>query len=161
MDWLTFVAEMVKAAAWPAAVVAIALVFRPQLRALLTRMSRGRLGPAEFEFEQELQALAAKSARPAAASYARAGAAIVPSTGCARDAILTAWRDLEQAAHCLAEQLPSQDLVLYQQLGALRDQVSHGLNFSPSAQSVSAYLQLARGLRARIEQLQDARAKAG
>ncbi|WP_159917663.1 hypothetical protein [Pantoea sp. 18069] len=161
MDGLTFTAEMVKAGAWPSAVVAMALIFREQLRALLARLSKGRLGPAEFEFEQELQVLAAQSAGSGSAFLARANAGTLPPEGSARNAILVAWRDLEQAVHGLAEQPPAQDLVLYRQLGALRDQVSHGLDFSPSPESASAYVQLARGLQARIAHAQAGRGKGG
>lgn len=163
MDWLTFIVEMLKASAWPLAVVVIALIFRQQLRALLARISKGRLGPAEFEFEQELQVLAAQLAKPGAAISARATAAVIPAVGSARNEILAAWRELEHAAQTLAgagmQQLAAQDITLYQQLGALRDQASFGVHFRPSAESASAYVQLAHSLRARIEQV--ARSQAG
>lgn len=155
MDMLTFTAEIFKAAAWPAVAVAIALVFRPQLRALMARLSRGRLGPAEFEFEQQLKALAGRQPKPGAAApdaaFARALPAEMPGAGAARAAILGAWAGLEQAARTGMQQLSARDMALYRQLGALRDQAQHSAGFEPSAESVHTYVQLARGLQARME----------
>lgn len=155
MDMLTFTAEIFKAAAWPAVAVAVVLVFRPQLRALMARLSRGRLGPAEFEFEQQLKALAARAPRagraaPGAAT-AFASAAVMPAAGAARDAVLAAWARLEQAARTGMQQLSGRDMALYRQLGALRDQAQHSPGFEPSAESARTYVQLAQGLQERMQ----------
>jgi len=64
MDVLTFIAEVIKAGAWPAAAITIALIFRQQLRDLLSRIRKGKVGPAEFEFEQEVQELSASATAP-------------------------------------------------------------------------------------------------
>lgn len=146
MDALTFVAELVKALAWPAAAVALALVFRAQLRALLERLNKGRLGPAEFEFERAVQALAARSARQGGASAALRAPAVP-----ARDSILAAWRDLAQAAPSDLQQLPASDRALYQQLGALHAQAQRARDFQPTPEAVRTYVQLACGLQARIK----------
>lgn len=161
MDWLTFVAEMVKAAAWPMAAVAIALIFRPQLRTLLGRLNKGRLGPAEFEFERELRELAAQSAAlrsagprsagPRSAGPGAATAAVLPSTGSARAAIAAAWRDLQHAAPPDMQMLAAADRALYQQLDALQELAPQAGEFNPSPESVNAYVQLARGLQARLQ----------
>lgn len=152
MDGLTFIAEMSKAVAWPLAVVALALIFRPQLRALLARISKGRLGPAEFEFEQQLQMLAAQSIGPGTAGATGAVAAVMLSAGSARQAILAAGRNLEHRAQAGMQSLCAYDLALYQQLRGLRDQVSQRVDFSPSPEAAGTYVQLARGLQARMEQ---------
>lgn len=152
MDTLTFIAEMVKAAAWPVAVVAMALIFRPQLSALLTRLSKGKLGSAEFEFEQQLKLLAAGIPAGAGSMAAAAVAAVMPAAGASRQAILAAWRNLEHRAQAGRQSLCAQDSALYQQLRGLRDQASQSVDFNPSPQAVGIFLQLARGLQARIEQ---------
>lgn len=155
MDALTFTAEIFKAAAWPAVALAVVLVFRSQLRALMARLSRGRVGPAEFEFEQQLQSLAARlpQAGPAApdAASGRPGASALPAAGAARKDILAAWACLEQAARTGMQHLSPRDMVLYRQLGALRDQAQHSPGLEPAAEAVRTYVQLARGLQARME----------
>ena len=57
MDTLTFIVEVLKATTWPLASVAIALIFREQLRDLLLRLRKGKVGPAEFEFEERVASL--------------------------------------------------------------------------------------------------------
>lgn len=152
MDRLTFIAEMVKAAAWPVAVVALALIFRQQLGALLTRLSKGKLGAAEFEFEQQLMLLAEGIPAGAIGNGAAASGAVIPAAGASRQAILAAWRNLEHRAQAGQQSLCGQDRALYQQLRGLRDQASQSVDFNPSPQAVGIFLQLARGLQARIEQ---------
>lgn len=163
MDGLTFIAEMIKALAWPLAMVAIALIFRRQLRTLLTRMSKGRLGPAEFEFEfeQELRVLAAQSSGPGETAAADAVAAVMPSAGAGRRAILTAWRNLQHRAQAGMHLLAECDVALYQRLRSLSEQASQRLDFNPSPESVAAYVQLARGLQARMEQARAQQGKGG
>jgi len=154
MDWLTFTAEMFKAAAWPAAAVGIALMFRPQLRALLTRLNRGRLGPAEFEFEQTLQVLAARA--PATGTPRASASAVARTAVPARETIAAAWRDLEQAVRARVQAAPrlpallAQDVALYEQLEALQEKARQQLQFQPSAQAVDDYVRLARDLQARM-----------
>jgi hypothetical protein len=52
MDSLAFISEMTKSLAWPLVSVCIAFIFRRQLQALLGRIKKGKVGPAEFEFEE-------------------------------------------------------------------------------------------------------------
>lgn len=157
MDWLTFIAEMFKAAAWPAAAVAIALMFRTQLRALLARVSKGRFGPAEFEFEQALQVLAAQSAAPAGTRSPATASGVTRAALPAREAIAAAWHELKQAAQTRVQTVPrmppleAQDMALYQKLEALQEKAQGNGDFHPSAQAVTDYVQLARGLQARMK----------
>ncbi len=60
MDKLTFIAELVKAGVWPATVIAILVIFRGQIKSLLSRLRKGRLWSAEFDFEGEVAELALK-----------------------------------------------------------------------------------------------------
>ncbi|MCD2513421.1 hypothetical protein [Comamonas endophytica] len=157
MDWLTFTAEIFKAAAWPLAAVAIALMFRAQLRALLTRMNKGRFGPAEFEFEQTLQTLVAQSAAAGTLHSPATAASAMRTSVPPREAIAVAWHALEHAAQVRAQTVPrlpplqAQDMALYQQLEALHEQAIGQSQFHPSAQAVNNYARLARGLQARMK----------
>lgn len=157
MDWLTFIAEMFKAAAWPAAAVTIALMFHTQLRALLTRMSKGRFGPAEFEFEQTLQVLSAQSGASADMRSSATASSVTRAAVPAREAIAAAWHDLKQAAQTRVQTVPrmpplaAQDMVLYQKLEALQEKALGHNDFHPSAQAVNDYVQLARALQARMK----------
>lgn len=53
MDWLTFIAEIVKGVAWPMVALVALLVFRRELGALLGRLKKGKIAGAEFEFAIE------------------------------------------------------------------------------------------------------------
>lgn len=53
MSVLEFVAEMTKALAWPSAAIVVAVVFRTQLRSLLTQpVRRVKVGPIEAEWDR-------------------------------------------------------------------------------------------------------------
>ncbi|MCD9008143.1 hypothetical protein LDO31_18260 [Luteimonas sp. XNQY3] len=173
MDILTFIAELVKAAAWPLAAVAIALIFRQQLRALLSRIRKGKVGLAEFEFEQEIRDLAEQL--PVEPVPTQVGTPTVAlATTNPRAAILEAWLGVETSMTQLAKsvQLPKfvhprntsavlrvlesagalapEDAALFNDLRTLRNQATHDADFSPSPESVIQYVQLANGLKQRI-----------
>jgi hypothetical protein len=114
MDALTFSAEILKAIAWPVAVVALALLFRAELRHLLSRVTKLRHNETEVEFSELLGEVIRKkqevlpterqeslSLEEPRVSFARRAPEspyrdlILASP---RDAILAAWRDLEFAA---------------------------------------------------------------
>lgn len=174
MTTLAFIAAIVKALAWPVAAVVIAVIFRSQIGALLARIRKGKIGPAEFEFEQEVQALAEQI--PAQLQEQQVGTPTVSlATSNPRAAILEAWLGVEGALRLLAlnrgllsprEQrnpvslvrtiqsegaLQPEDVALFNDLRVLRNQATHDSGFSPSAESVIKYVQLASGLRARFE----------
>lgn len=174
MDTLTFIAELVKAAAWPLAAVAIVLIFKQQLRALLTRIRRGKVGPAEFEFEQGVKELAEEA--PSQLLPAQVGSPTVSlATTNPRAAILEAWRGIENSVNQLAKNtelpkfvhpkntagviramersgiLPADEVALLNDLRVLRNQATHDPDFSPSPDSVITYVQLAQGLKQRID----------
>jgi hypothetical protein len=58
MDRLTFIAEMVKAFAWPTTTLIVVIVFRRQIKTLLSQLKKVKAGPAEAEFDRELRELA-------------------------------------------------------------------------------------------------------
>lgn len=174
MDWLTFISELIKAIAWPAVTLVIAFLFRGQIRALLARLKKGKLGPTEFEFEEtvkELKQEAVQAGLPPAAETA----AFWATYSDPRAVIIDAWLGVERAAFRLAERLdllvgggsrnigrvirllqeanaidPGQAGVL-NELRVLRNQATHEVDFSPSADSVVSYVQLAKGLKEALE----------
>lgn len=174
MDILTFIAELVKAAAWPLAAIVIALIFRQQLRALLSRIRKGKVGPAEFEFEQEVKELT-EQATPQLPPPQVGTPTVTLATTNPRAAILEAWLDVESSVNRLAYNrqlpapsaprnaasiiraieksgiLPFEDVALFNDLRVLRNQATHDPDFSPSPESVIKYVQLAKGLKQRID----------
>lgn len=62
---LQFIASLVNSLAWPLAVVVIALVFRVQIRRLMTgQLRRLRAGPVEMEFDRLLSEVGVELAAP-------------------------------------------------------------------------------------------------
>lgn len=53
MDWLTFVAAIVKSVAWPVTLVLILLVFRRPVRELIPRLRTIRIGSVEASVARE------------------------------------------------------------------------------------------------------------
>lgn len=105
MDWLTFIADLVKSLAWPASLVLAVLVFRKPLLELIPALRRLRFKEFEIEFGRELLEAErrATTLRPspvqrpleaeAVPQRLRQIASVSPSA-----AILEAWRDVEAAA---------------------------------------------------------------
>jgi hypothetical protein len=170
MDWLTFIAEIVKALGWPVAAVVIAWMFRDQLKALLSRVRKGKLGPAEFEFEESVRVLkteAAELTKAPQTSLSRETVALLASNP--RSAIITSWLELEEAMRKLlkARNFAPSALVsplrtiqavrglglidpifieFTDELRQLRNRATHEPDFSPSPESVLDYVRLAREL---------------
>ncbi len=174
MDWLTFIAAIIKAAAWPGATLAIALIFRTELRALLAKIRKGKVGPAEFEFEQDVKVLTEQAPMGALPPPPVSSPTISLATTNPRAAIVEAWLGVETAVQRLAHQranigftsrnpssafrfiensglLTATDGALYRDLRALRNQAAHDPEFSPSPESVIEFVQLAQGLKGRLE----------
>ena len=170
MDLFTFTVEIIKALAWPLVTLAVALIFRMQLRLLLGRIKKGKVGPAEFEFEESVKAL-----RDEAAELTDKEPPKLPPTTLKhlesnpRDAILAAWLEVEQsirrllevkgfATHATASPLRSiqkaQSLGIVDQiyidlaneLRHLRNRATHEIDFNPSPESVIDYVRLSREL---------------
>lgn len=169
MDILTFIVEIFKAAAWPLAAVAIAMLFRSELKSLVNRMKRGKVGYAEIEFEHGVRTLEtnAKLAPDISQASVPAAATVALATSDPRAAIIQAWLEVEDAITNLAfsrsrssEEVPSHTLGAIQQLvrlgvlsseqisliyelRSLRNQAVHDLEFNPSTESVLGFVKLA------------------
>ena len=181
MDVLTFIAAIVKALAWPVAAIVIACLFRKQLRALIERIRKGKIGPAEFEFEQEVKGLVEQAPAPLQLPTPTATPTVALATNNPRAAILEAWLRVESSAHRLSYYsgvtppsvprntinilrslsssglLSSEDVALFNELRGLRNQAVHDTDFSPSLDSAIQYIQLADGLQDRLNRAASAR----
>lgn len=170
MDYLTFTVEIVKALAWPLATLGIAGMFRDQFRTLLGRVRKGKLGPAEFEFEESVRALKDEAADLPKREPVR----LPPETirlldSNPRSAIISAWLELEEAMRDLlrskgfapqAVASPLRTIQLIKDLGIvdpvyvaftdelrhLRNRATHELDFKPAHESVIDYVRLAKEL---------------
>lgn len=174
MDGLSFTVEIVKAAAWPAVALVVTLLFRPEVRALLGRTRRGKVGPAEFEFEETVRAVASDARGLNLPPQVPPQA--VASGAEPRAVILQAWVEVEDALTHLAyarapnaQALPGSTYAALRQLAhsgvlgpeyiallndlrTLRNQAVHELEFKPSAESVLAYVKLANELKGVLRQ---------
>lgn len=63
MDWLTFIAEIIKAIAWPITVIVIFLMLRRPILRLFPLVQRLRFQGVELDFRRELQGLALEMER--------------------------------------------------------------------------------------------------
>ncbi len=109
MDWLTFIAKIIEAAAWPGAFLAVLLVIRKELPSIARSLRKLKFKDMELEFGEAAKAVAteAKDAVPASkpgvqlsgkpkdemTSKLELIAEIAP-----RAAILEAWLQVEAAA---------------------------------------------------------------
>ena len=181
MDILTFIAEIAKAAAWPATVVTIALTFRPQLKQLLTRIKKGKIGAAEFEFEERVRELQSESTAlqlpiPSTASLPSAAQAEADP----RSTVMRAWLEVETAIEDIAKKsghynalaarnapytlnalrkaeiLDPSLVSLYRELRTLRNQAAHELDFNPSADSVVSFVRVSKELEAALRKVESA-----
>ncbi len=172
MDILTFIASIIKSVTWPLASIVIVILFRKQLSLLLKRMRKGKVGPAEFEFEQEIKELVEQVPIPLQPTTP------IPTVSLAttnpRAAILEAWLNVENSAHHLISSQESpfpgtvrnityilrslekrgilnfEDVTLFNNLRSLRNQAVHDIDFNPSADSAIQFVQLANGLKEKL-----------
>ncbi|MFL6586670.1 MAG: hypothetical protein ACJ8GV_07255 [Luteimonas sp.] len=149
----------------------MALIFRSEVRALLGRIRKGKVGSAEIEFAEEVRELTVEAARALPAPPAPSSATISLSATNPRAAILEAWLHLEAVArkaafgvnefagrtaistgHTLAKSglLNPEEVAIFDQLRSLRNQATHDPEFSPKPESVLEYTQLAGALSQRL-----------
>lgn len=174
MDVLQFVAELAQALAWPLTVLVLGFLFRAEIRLLLGRMKKGKVGAAELEFEVAVRSLESesKARAPAAAALTAPQVALLSSDP--RAAIIGAWLQVEDAVEQLLyaraasvdevprnrgallraltrqELLAPQHIALLNELRALRNQAVHEVDFRPAPDSVTTYIKLANELLAAI-----------
>lgn len=175
MDWLTFIVELLKATAWPVAAIVIAFLFRRQIRDLLTRIKKGKIGPAEFEFEQDVRELA-EDLTAAVPIEPVPPAEVALASLNPRAAILEVWVKVETVMSRLANSrnvdsrrgrgslyqarllykagaITNDDMAMFNDLRVLRNQAAHDEDFSPSVDSAIQYVRLAESLISRLTAL--------
>lgn len=178
MDALTFFAELIKAIAWPVTAIMLAVLFRLELRALLGRLKKGKVGPAEFEFKEEVEELAkdiaAVSPQPKPVSLKAETVSLAALNP--RAAMLRAWIEIEVALTKLAEKhnlltpqtrrnptnlvrtLARAELIPkaygpgFIALYRLRNQAAHEMDFNPPEDAILGYLEIAEELKQLVVQ---------
>lgn len=105
MDWLTFIAEIIKALAWPFAVIAIFLVLRKPIQNLLPFVQKLKWKEVEIEFGRQVQEIRAELTQELPQTqienFARLSddrAILRLAEVSPRAAVLEAWREIELAA---------------------------------------------------------------
>lgn len=106
MDWLTFIAEITKAIAWPIAIVIAVAIFRAPLLTLLHELKRLKWKDVELEFEKEV--LKAKAELPQVQVSTQPATQLIEGDSEARllnlleispkAAVLEAWLQVEREA---------------------------------------------------------------
>ena len=172
MDLLSFTVEMTKALAWPLSAFGISMVFRKQIVVLLSRLKKGKLGPAEVEFDQEVLEL--KNEAPPAQKDEGTEPLKLPGAlrviAEPRAVILESWLGVETALELLGKktglykgtppeglvhlaqtlmmsnQISEEDMRLYRSLRNLRNRAAHESEFAPSVESVLEYARVAGAL---------------
>ena len=187
MDWLSFIAAIVKALAWPLTVLGIFLVLRRPLAGLLPLLARLRFKDLELDFGRRLAEARAEAATlPAtqlpAPTATNDDALIRLADASPRAAILEAWLRVEAAALTAARRrgttepisqlrtpgrliesleelgvIDARQAAVFHELRSLRNSAAHALGFEPSPEAARDYVRLA----ARLEQsLEDGAAPA-
>lgn len=171
MDILTFIVELIKSLAWPVAAVIIAALFRAELRGLMKRIKKGKVGPAEFEFEEKVAALNYEATIEGRTREIPIDSELVSqAVHNPRGAIVSAWLNVEESARDLAltKELLSEKMArspvsviraikdaglldlrfvgLMNSLRELRNRAAHDGDFMPEPQSVIDYVRLATEL---------------
>jgi len=178
MDWLSFVAAMTAALAWPLTLVAIFLALRRPLRDLIPLLARLKYKDLELDFGRRLaEASAEVAALPALRAPGALPAGDDPLIGLAaaapRAAILEAWLRVEAAALAAARRrgtaepvsslrapvrliealeelgvIDARQAAVFHELRSLRNSAAHALGFEPTPEAARDYVRLA----ARLEQ---------
>lgn len=183
MDRLTFIAELVKAAAWPATTIVVAILFRAEFRALLSRLKKGKVGSTEFEFQEQVAELAKDIAEitPAPQPVALNAETVRLATSNPRGVMVSAWFEIEAALKNLAQQhnlldaqtqrnpsalvralakaglIPKAHAPGFTALYRLRNQAAHETDFNPNEDAILGYLEIAEELKQVVLQADHAR----
>jgi hypothetical protein len=180
MDWLTFIAAVLKAVAWPLTTVAILVILRRPLLGLIPLLRKLKWKELELEFEKQIVELKTEAAqalpapptvsltKPAASRLAEL-AEIAP-----RSAIIEAWIDVQHAAaRALSKRFPdvkatwssvylgdllaahglldANKLEIYNSLRKLRNQAAHNEDFRIETRHALDYVALAEALAAFLD----------
>jgi len=182
MDWLSFIAAMVAALAWPLTVLGIFAVLRRPLLDLMPLLARLKYKDLELDFGRRLaEASAEAAALPAPRSRPALPAdddALIALAGTApRAAILEAWLRVEAAALAAARRrgtpepvsslraptrliealeelrvIDARQAAVFHELRSLRNSAAHALGFEPTPEAARDYVRLAARLAQSLEE---------
>lgn len=174
---LDFIAKLAASLGWPLAVIIIVFLLRIQLTELLTRLRKGKIGNAEFEFAEDVRAVREESEiEQTPESQSVDPQTFAKASSDPRSVILTAWLEVEAALNILIETkklaigytnigrrplsafrlvqkanlLSDSYINLFHDLRTLRNDAAHSVDFSPPIDAVVQYTQLARVLAAEL-----------
>jgi hypothetical protein len=186
MDWLSFVAALVTALAWPLTVLGIFLILRRPLMGLFPLLARLKFKDLELDFGRRLAEVTAEAAAlpgGRASAGSDAGEALVALAATApRAAILEAWLHLEAAALDAARRrgtteplshlrsplrliesleesgvIDARQAAVFHELRSLRNSAAHAVGFVPSPETARDYVRLAGRLEQSLDDHDSAR----
>ena len=176
MDTLTFITKLCEALGWPISSIALVVILRREIRLLLPTLRKLKAGPVEAEFEQSTAVLTAELAiLPRVKEATGREVELLASSSSPRAAVLESWLRLESTANealarkqeklhgsgalsmrpsmkGLAQALLTSGLLQENQIGLfkellhLRNEVVHTLEFSPTIEAISRYIETANYL---------------
>jgi hypothetical protein len=181
VDWLSFIAAIVKAVAWPLTVLGIFFVLRRPLMGLFPLIARLKFRDLELDFGRRLAEVRAEAA---ALPAARSPESNLPgddalqqlAAAAPRAAILEAWLRLEAAALAAARQqgttepvshlrsptrliealeehgvIDARQAAVFHELRSLRNSATHALGFEPGEDAARDYVNVAARLQQSVE----------
>jgi hypothetical protein len=182
MDWLTFIAAIVKALAWPLTVLGVFAVLRRPLLGLIPLVARLKFKDLELDFGRRLAEVRAEAEglprAPSAAIAADGDETLLRLASMApRAAILEAWLRLEATALRAARRqgtsepvtqlrvpvrliealeelgvIDARQAAVFHELRSLRNSAAHALGFEPDPEAAREYVRLAARLEQAIEE---------
>jgi hypothetical protein len=173
MDILTFIAALVKAVVWPITTIMVAVLFRTEFRALLNRLKKGKVGSAEFEFQDQVEELAKDIAEisPVPQPIELKAETVRLASSNPRGVMVSAWFEVETTLKNLAQKhnllddqtrrnppalvrtlakaglIPKSHAPGYTALYRLRNQAAHEADFNPNEDAILGYLRIAEELK--------------
>ena len=177
MDTLSFTINVFEALAWPISTIVLVLLLRHEIRTLLPYLRKIKAGPLEAEFERGTSILKAElPQQPKAAEAVKHIEESSLDRLNPRSEVLEAWLNLEAASNAalakrqiqqhgpgalstrpslrnLANTLQNSGLLhegqvnLFKELQHLRNEVVHTLEFAPTQEAVSRYVETANYLK--------------
>jgi hypothetical protein len=173
MDNCNAFVEVVKATAWPITTIFMVVLFYAEIRVLLGKLKKGKIGSAEFEFQEEVRGLVNDMASivPTSGAMALSSDVMSLATKNPRVALLQSWSDIQTALTDLARKhdllnvqtsnsysalvraLVKAELIpMSYALGIisvlqLYEQTKQVINFKPSEEAVLGYLKISEKLK--------------
>lgn len=164
-ELLDALAKLFTALAWPVAAVFIVRQLRTEITGLLSRLKRGKVGGAEFEFADYVRAAEEEAdIQRTPETQAVDSSAVAKASNDPRGTILSAWLDVEAALNSLietkklaegytrianrnltsirlvqrAELLSANYVGLFHDLRVMRNEAAHATDFSPPGRCSSS-----------------------